>query len=273
MCLYSKVAIFFAKIPVDIATSNDHIMFTPNQKERYDQAVEKYLAQIVLDSTVIGIIVSGSYVHGEMGPHSDVDIYVITHPDTPERERGNTWIDGVEIEYFQNPPRQIRAYFQREKARPVTAHLLANGILRYDAHPEVKAILQEASIIVHAPPPQWSQVKMELTRYGLDDLRKDLLDCLEGEDWISGRLLAFQLIEACVEGYFASKQQWYEKKKRWRKRLIESDPVFAGLLETAIGTEVFRDQVQAVIRLTEHVEELIGGRRPREWRLRSSLDC
>lgn len=248
-------------------------MFAKSQKERYDQAVEVYVARISQEPHVIGVVVSGSYVHGQLGPHSDVDVFVITHPDTPHRERGNTWIEGVEMEYFQNPPQQIRAYFQRETYRPVSAHLLANGIVRYDVHPEVQAILQEAKAIVEAQAPAWNHIQIEFARYGLDDLRKDLLDCLANEDAVSGRLLVFQLMEECVRIYFGIRREWGEKKKRLLAHLKVHDPAFAALLESAIVAGRFEEQVQASIRLVEHVEGLLGGRRPEEWKLRSALDC
>ena len=47
--------------------------------------------------------------------NSDIDIHVILNPECDYRERGNLWIKGIEIEYFKNPPVQIKSYFQKEK--------------------------------------------------------------------------------------------------------------------------------------------------------------
>lgn len=248
-------------------------MFVEDQKLRYDQAVEQYIAQTRTLPHVIGIIVSGSYAHGQLGPHSDVDIYVITDPSCTERERGNTWIKGVEIEYFQNPPQQIRAYFEREASRPVSAHLLANGDLRYAVHPEVEAILAEAKAIIKGKPSPWGHGRKEISRYGVDDLYKDLLDCLEAGDAISSRLVAFQLIELCVEIYFGMTEQWIVKQKRLMSFLQKQNPEFAEVLGAAIGAKDFAAQVEAVERLVRYVEGLLGGKRPKEWVLRGELDC
>lgn len=38
------------------------------------------------------MIVAGSYIYGRLDPHSDIDIFVVLHPDCDYRERGNTWI-------------------------------------------------------------------------------------------------------------------------------------------------------------------------------------
>ncbi|MEM7375027.1 MAG: nucleotidyltransferase domain-containing protein [Bacteroidota bacterium] len=248
-------------------------MFPETQKKRFDAAAEEYLLQIRQDPQVIGVIFSGSYVHAKLGPHSDIDVMVITHPSMTDRERGNTWINGVEIEYFQNPPQQIRAYFERETYRPVTAHMLANGIVRHDIHPEVQAILTEAKTIVAQIPEAWSSFKQEFARYGLDDLRKDLLDCQAMEDLISGRLLAFQLIEECIQVYFGMSRQWGEKKKRLMGFLRKSNPDLSQILQEAIGATDFDQQVQKTILLVEYMETLLGGRRADEWQLKSPLDC
>lgn len=248
-------------------------MFPGVQKKRFDDAAEEYLLQIRQDPQVIGVIFSGSYVHATLGPHSDIDVFVITHPSATDRERGNTWIKGVEIEYFQNPPQQIRTYFERESYRPVTAHMLANGLLRYDKHPEVQLIIEEARAIVQASPAEWGHIKKEFARYGLDDLRKDLLDCLATNDEISGRLLAFQLIEECIQAYFGLSRQWGVKKKRLMGFLRKNNPEFARMLQAAIGAMDFEQQVQKTSLLVEYIEGMLGGKRPDEWRLKSPLDC
>lgn len=273
MCLCSKIIFFYHFLVVKVVTFIDSNMFLEDQKFRYDQAVDQYLAQTRSLPEVIGIIVSGSYAHGQLGPHSDVDIYVITDPSCTERERGNIWINEVEIEYFQNPPQQIRAYFEREASRPVTAHLLSHGELRYADHPEVEALLAEAKAIIEGKPAAWGYGRKEISRYGIDDLYKDVLDCLEAGDTISGRLIVFQLIEQCVEIYFGMTEQWMVKKKRLMGYLKKEHPEFAGLLDAAIGATGFAVQVEAVGRLVAYVEELLGGKRPKEWVLRGDLDC
>ena len=56
---------------------------------------------------VIGILVCGSYITGSPTNHSDLDVHMVLENNVNYRERGNKIIDGLLIEYFANPPRQI----------------------------------------------------------------------------------------------------------------------------------------------------------------------
>ena len=78
-------------------------------KQKFQEACNQFCALEQQKEEVIGIIVSGSFIHSTIDLYSDIDVYVILDPSCAYRERGNTWIKGVEIEYFQNPPEQIRA--------------------------------------------------------------------------------------------------------------------------------------------------------------------
>jgi len=71
---------------------------------QYQTASKIFVNREMLDEDVIGIIVSGSSVHGKPDKNSDVDIHVILRPDCDYRERRNTWINGIEVETFKKHP-------------------------------------------------------------------------------------------------------------------------------------------------------------------------
>ena len=114
---------------------------------KYETAIAIFLQQLKMDKNTIGVIVTGSYIHGPFDKHSDIDIYVILHPDCDYRERGNTWINQIEIEYFKNPPQQIRSYFKTEVS-PHTADMLAKGNIRFQGDPVVTELVAEAKQIL-----------------------------------------------------------------------------------------------------------------------------
>lgn len=60
---------------------------------------------------VDGILVCGSYITGNPSSHSDLDVHIVLNNSVDFREKGNKIIDGLMIEYFANPPKQILKYF------------------------------------------------------------------------------------------------------------------------------------------------------------------
>ncbi len=70
----------------------------------------------------IGILVCGSYITGNPSTHSDLDVHIILNENVNYRERGNKIVDGLLIEYFANPAKQIREYFKDDytNVRPMS---------------------------------------------------------------------------------------------------------------------------------------------------------
>ena len=103
--------------------------------KKYIAASKVYVEKEKLNEDVIGVIISGSMKYSTIDKNSDIDIHIILDPKCEYRERGNLWIKGIEIEYFKNPPAQIRSYFNKEKKSPHTAHMLAFGEITCGGQP------------------------------------------------------------------------------------------------------------------------------------------
>ncbi|MEO0470258.1 MAG: nucleotidyltransferase domain-containing protein [Bacteroidota bacterium] len=240
------------------------------RKEEMAAALQQYVAQIKNQPEVIGILATGSFVHGEIGPYSDVDVYVILAEGCTYRERGNTWIDGIEIEYFQNPPAQVRAYFRQEGNRPNTAHMLAHGRLLYEVDAVVGNLITEASALIAQPPAAWSSVQREFAKYGIDDQLKDYEDCLLAGDALSAKLIGSQIVEEAIRVFCGVHQLHLEKKKRVLAYVEKKDASFASALRRAIRSNgTTQKDVQHLVGLTE---TLLGGKRDQEWIMRGPLD-
>ena len=76
--------------------------------------LDKFLFEWEYMEDTIGILVCGSFITGEPSAHSDLDVHIILSNDVDYRERGNRIIDGLLIEYFANPPKQISKYFEND---------------------------------------------------------------------------------------------------------------------------------------------------------------
>ena len=81
----------------------------------WETALDKFLVSWKVRKEVTGVLVCGSFVTGKPAPHSDIDLHIVLSESVLWRERGNKIVDGFLIEYFANPPRQIREYFKEDR--------------------------------------------------------------------------------------------------------------------------------------------------------------
>ena len=103
-------------------------------KPKFDLALNKFAEKHKQNKHVIAILVTGSYIHSKPDKNSDLDVCIIVDESTT-RERGNTWVNGVEIEYFINPVKQVRHSFDTEIDSPQLAHMFANSkVIQYLNH-------------------------------------------------------------------------------------------------------------------------------------------
>lgn len=237
--------------------------------QQFQAACDIYVEQIRDHPDVIGILVSGSFVDGKIDANSDIDIYILLDPSCDYRERGNTWINGVEIEYFMNPPQQIRAYFRNEKV-PHTAHMLAYGKVLYRKSDLLDQLIVEAKQIMGKKPSAAKQVQVELWKYHLDDLWKDLEDSRKMGNELAAILLKNQIVEMSLELFCKKHRIWRTKHKRLAVQLKEIDPTFLAIVEDAVRSGW--PDFMGLRALRDYSEELLGGERSREWKLRSPLE-
>ncbi|MCL2841025.1 MAG: nucleotidyltransferase domain-containing protein [Defluviitaleaceae bacterium] len=73
--------------------------------------LDVFLSDFEYIDDVVGVLVCGSYITGHPTKHSDLDVHIVLDNDVAYRERGNRIIDGLLIEYFANPLKQILCYF------------------------------------------------------------------------------------------------------------------------------------------------------------------
>lgn len=240
-----------------------------HQLQRFQVAAERFVAQMSGQAEVIGIILSGSFVHDTMDPNSDLDVFLVLDPSCNYRERGNTWINGVEVEYFMNPPAQIRAYMRTEVS-PHTAHMLARGVVAYQCAEVVEQLVSEAKEVLDRRPPELKAVPLELARYHLDDLLKDLEDSRHRQDQLAQTLLRNQLLDQGIDLFCKIHRIHRAKHKRLSAQLAAIDPGFPDLLRrVATDTGAAPGPTGE---LADYLAGLLGGKRGKEWKLRSGLD-
>lgn len=239
-------------------------------RDKYNQACNKFVSQIKLDKDVIGIIVAGSLSYARIDRNSDIDIFLILKNECHYRERGNTWIDGVEIEYFKNPPKQIRSYFNKESNSPHTADMLACGNLVHCSSEEVQDLISEAKQIIDKKPPILNATEIELEKYFLDDQFKDLEDSVINDDRLASSIIRSKLINRCIDVFCKVHQIRRDKDKRLKEQINALDNSYIDSVSSALIEQW--SEITKIGELRVLAEDLLGGRRSKEWILKSELD-
>jgi len=239
-------------------------------KDKYKQVLDKFIMKYKKDDNVIGILVSGSIIHSKPDKNSDLDVHIILNKSTM-RERGNTWIDGVEIEYFINPISQINEYFRSEIDKPCTVHMLANSIVLYRRGEIVDKLIHRAKLLMRKKLPKMSKVEIENAKYLVDDLRKDLEDMYIKQDIFSFNFIATKLLDECLNIFYKIKREPLEKTKQIANSIKKIDNKFADLYINSINERKMDERYRSINIVVDYLEKMLGGKRTKEWKLKGKL--
>src|SRR5262245_27859470 len=207
---------------------------------------------------LLGVLATGSRIHGTPGPTSDLDAHVIIGQ--PRRQRRNIVLDGLEVEMFINPPFQIRRYFS---SRGTDEHMFTFGRAIYDPRGVVAQLQAEARERWEAGPPPLEHAWMP--RYFAADLLRDLED-VAAHDEATANLLIARIVEQLIASHYQLKQRWPEKPKRLLADLDRWDAHAARLARVALAYGPIDARRRAIDQLAVYVLAPIGGLMPLEWR-------
>jgi hypothetical protein len=228
-----------------------------DQDRLFDQLIALLRAEFGED--LLGILATGSRIHGTPGPTSDLDAHVLIAQ--PRRQRRNIILDGVEVEMFINPPFQIRRYFS---SRGVDEHMFTFGRAIYDPRGVVAGLQAEARARWEAGPPPLEATWMP--RYFAADLLRDLED-VAAHDQASAELLIARIVDQLIESHYRLNRRWPAKPKRRLADLERWDAPAADQARTALVCGPLEARRAALDRLAAHVLAPIGGLMPLEWRI------
>lgn len=241
-----------------------------NNSSKFEKVLKKFVEQHKRNPNVVGIFVSGSFIHSKPDKNSDLDVYVVLK-ESKFRERGNTWIDGVEVEYFINPISQVKNYFKTEvgEKAPSTAHMFANSMVLYKKGDALDDLIKEAKQIIAKPAPKMKKFDIEFAKYSIDDMTKDLEDTYLNRDFFAFNLIAHEILERSLQIFLKFNGVRREKTKRLKKQIAELDRNFDKLFSSAVNESVMEKRFGYMIKLVDYVENMMGGKRPKEWKLKS----
>jgi len=220
---------------------------------------------------VIGVLVCGSFVTGSPSTHSDLDVHLVLDEGVDYRERGNQVVDGLLIEYFANPPRQIRSYFKEDyqAMRPMSQTQFATGEILLDSTGVVAELKAEAAAMMALNFEGVEAPVHGLVKYGIWDMLDDLQDLYENER-VEFDFVYYSNLDALIAIYMQQIKQAYNKKtilghiasdavrKKYLLRELPDDAV-KHLIQTCITAESKKDRIESYEKLTGAVLDLMGG--------------
>jgi hypothetical protein len=233
--------------------------------------LDKFMESFEYKADVIGILVCGSFVTGTPSSHSDLDVHIILDESVDYRERGNKIVDGLLIEYFVNPPRQIRSYFKEDyqAIRPMSQTQFATGEIVLDTTGVVAELKQEAIAMIELNFKDIHSSAHGLVKYGIWDMLDDLQDMYENER-IEFDFVYYSNLDELISIYMKQIKQAYNKKtilghlmsEVVRKKYLLNelpDENVKNLIQTCIVAEGKKDRIESYEKLTNAVLDLMGG--------------
>lgn len=228
----------------------------------------KQFCNEIMNQNIIGIFIVGSQVNRRPDKNSDVDILVVME-ESDYRERGNRYYKDVEVEYFMNPVDQIHHYIQTESLlRPNTAHMISTGLLyflREGFEDVIKGIVDDANVKIKNPLPELSKNEIELMKYSLDDIHKDLMDIASNKLVLNLTIHTLINISICI--FLRIHRCIQERMKVIDDQLQKLDPRFFDLFSAVVSER----SLDSAISLIDYLNFLLGGSRTKDWKLISEL--
>jgi len=233
---------------------------------------------------VQGILVCGSHITGGANIQSDLDVHFVFDEKVEFRQRGNISIEGLLIEYFANPPRQIRKYFEDDVAECRFHSLVqfATGEIIMDRAGEV-AILKNEAIKLHKEYYENIPTKQmeKIDKYRIWDMKDDLAAAR-----LTGRMefdfLHHVFLDRLIGSYMEHIGRPYCPKTilgnvdddKFRKKYMLQrlpDPAIAELIASCMTTQNIDRKLSLFTELADKILEKFGGFEIDGFRFKSAL--
>ena len=232
-----------------------------------------FLADFEHMKDATGVLVCGSYITGNPTSHSDLDVHIVLDNGVGYRERGNKIVDGLLIEYFANPPKQILRYFDedlQEKSLMCQTQF-ATGQIIIDKIGDVETLKKKANeMISYFYALGQADLRMsDLDKYFLWDMLDDLQDAYETKR-ADFDFLYFTRLNALLEKYMNGINLPYNCKSIYgnimdvavrEKYLLRelSNETIRNMIVSAITATEQADKMEAYEKLTAEILSQFGG--------------
>lgn len=251
----------------------------------WEKATQKFLKTWENKQEVQGALVCGSYVTGNPTEHSDIDLHIILDDSCTWRLRGNEVIDGFLIEYFINPPHQIKKYLEGNynNNRTTEAHMFTTGKILFDKNNSVKELVKLSKKHINKKFKKPTKTENEISKYLLWDEQDNLEEVYKrGKDdftFVYHNVLykTFQTYSKCL-GYhnisINKVRRFLKDKKDQEKYKIPEfpDKKFVNLFIKAIEETNKEKMFSYSKKISKHVLDNMGGLEVNGWRIKTPTE-
>lgn len=237
----------------------------------WKKKLDIFLSDFEYTKDIAGVLVCGSYITGNPTSHSDLDVHIILDNRVDYRERGNRIINGLLIEYFANPPKQILYYFDEDlKDKSLTSQVqFATGKIIFNKTGEVKALKDKATGMISEFYAQPNTQMSDLDKYFMWDMLDDLQDAYENNR-ADFDFMYFTCLDILLETYMKHINRPYHRKAIYgnivdaatrEKYLLRELPneTIGGSIVCAITAKEKADKMSAYENLTNAIFAEFGG--------------
>jgi len=251
----------------------------------WEEKLNNFLLDFEHINDAVGVLVCGSYITGNPTLHSDLDVHIILNDNVNYRERGNKVIDGLLIEYFANPSKQILRYFEDDfnEGQLMAQTQFATGKIILDKTGDVAILKEKALMMIDTFYENGIDTPFmsDLTKYFLWDMLDDLLDAYEiGKQDFD--FLYFNSLSRMMTFYMQSINRPYNFKTilgnvsddtfRGKYLLRElPDATIRGLIAKSITTADKRERLDIYERLTKTILDCFGGFSIGDFKFKSDI--
>lgn len=232
----------------------------PILAEPYAAALRRAVGLVFHELEPAGIIAAGSVIRGKAHASSDLDVYVVHLGAT--RRRIQRLFDSVPAEIFINPPSAVRGYFADEDrdGRPLTAHMLATGVVVFRADPVVDELRVEAAEWLRQETKP-SDGELVSSRYSVASRLEDALDVLDS-DATTATMLLGDAVLAMLEYHCKATRGRIPRRKDLVAQLATEQPDIAVRTVAFFRTSELAERARLA---TEIADRTIGARGFFEW--------
>lgn len=237
----------------------------------WEEKLNKFMETWEYKEDTTGILVCGSYITGNPSSRSDLDVHIVLVNHADYRERGNKIVDGLLIEYFANPPVQIRAYFKEDYNDISTMSLVQfiTGKIMSDKNGDVQKLKDEAAALFDKNFADIPSGINKLNKYGIWDMRDDLLDAYENSR-IDFDFLYYNNLNRLISEYMRFIKRPYHMKiilgnisdeavrKKYLLKVLP-DAEIADLIYMCITKAEKHERLECYTELTDYILSAMGG--------------
>lgn len=232
----------------------------PSLSEPFATALRQAVGFVFDELQPVGVIATGTIVRGHSHRSSDLDVCVV-HLDS-YRRRVQRFFNGVPAEILINPPSAIRAYLAEEDrdGRRLTAHMLATGVVVFQADPVVDELRAEAAQWL-AKETHLSDFERVSSRYTIASRLEDAFDVLGSDDATAAMLLSESVL-AMLEYLCKAERGQIPRRKDLLAQVATLRPIVA-----VRAADFFRvsDVAERARLAGEIADQTIGARGFFEW--------